>query len=138
VGRKFQQHPIASHTWSAKFVSMKRQLIAIACLLVLRGGRLIAAETSIPQTDSGIALDSPWKTTVFQFAKSNLQHSAWGLAHSERDFQLACTLATEEKLMVDTDVLFAPLSCMTWASSHLIPRRAWIIPNVPRKSPARS
>ncbi len=86
---------------------MKRQLIAIASMLMVTADPLIAAETSIAQTDSGIALDAPWKTAVFQFAKSNLQHSAWGLAHSERDFQLACTLASEEKLVVDTDVLFA-------------------------------
>lgn len=86
---------------------MKRNLVSIACLHALMTLRLLAAEAPSSQTDSGIALDAPWKTAVYQFSKTNLQHSAWGLAHCERDFQLAHTLAIEEKLAVDTDVLFA-------------------------------
>ena len=44
---------------------------------------------------------------VHDFVRSNLQHSAWGLAHAERDFLLAQTLARSEKLAIDEDVLFA-------------------------------
>jgi uncharacterized protein len=79
----------------------------IACLCTLLPLHSLTAETFWTQTDSHIALDAPWKLVVYKFAKSNLQHSAWGLAHSERDFQLASTLAVEEKLTVDADVLFA-------------------------------
>lgn len=107
VDRKCQWHPIASSEQSIKFVFMKQSCISIACLHVLMTLRLFAAETPPAQTESGIALDAPWKVAVFQFSKSNLQHSAWGLAHCERDFQLAHTLAVGEKLTLDTDVLFA-------------------------------
>jgi uncharacterized protein len=86
---------------------MKRMLILATSLPLVLSLQLRAAETSTPQTVTGISLDAPWKAAVYQFSKTNLQHSAWGLAHCERDFQLAQTLATEEKLVVDTDVLFA-------------------------------
>lgn len=86
---------------------MKRTLILITCLQLVLSLRLCAVETSPAQTASGIPLNAPWKTAVYEFSKTNLQHSAWGLAHCERDFQLAHTLAIEEKLVVDTDVLFA-------------------------------
>lgn len=82
-------------------------IFGFAGLQALMIVRLLAGDPPWPQTESGIPLDAPWKVAVFQFAKSNLQHSAWGLAHSERDFQLAQSLAAEEKLTVDTDVLFA-------------------------------
>lgn len=63
----------------------------------------MAADT----TPAGIALDAPWKHAVFEFATDKLQHSAWGVSHSERDYLLASRLAAESKLEVDTDVLFA-------------------------------
>jgi len=86
---------------------MKRNLILILCFPLLLILQPCIAETPPDKTASGIPLDAPWKSAVYQFSKTNLQHSAWGLAHCERDFQLAHTLAMEEKLVVDTDVLFA-------------------------------
>lgn len=56
---------------------------------------------------SGIALDSPWKQSVYQFAQENLRHSAWGLEHYERNYHLARELAELESLTVDEEVLFA-------------------------------
>ncbi len=67
---------------------------------------LIAAEP-IQQTASGIALDTPWKTAVYKFSREKLQHPSWGIAHCERNYQLAMSLALHEKLTVDADVLFA-------------------------------
>jgi len=58
-------------------------------------------------TPAGIPLDAPWKQSVFTFATEKLQHSAWGVSHSERDYLLAARLAAESKLEIDTDVLFA-------------------------------
>ena len=60
-----------------------------------------------PSSPAGIALDAPWKQAVFKFATENLQHSAWGVEHSERDYLLATRLAAQEKLPVDADILFA-------------------------------
>ncbi|MEO8501983.1 MAG: HD domain-containing protein [Vicinamibacteria bacterium] len=65
-------------------------------------------QTSPPATTpAGIPLDAPWKEAVFKFATEKLQHSAWGVSHSERDYLLASRLAAESKLTIDTDVLFA-------------------------------
>lgn len=51
--------------------------------------------------------DQPWKQKVYDFAQANLKHSAWGLAHSERDYLLAVDVADHAELNVDKDVLFA-------------------------------
>ncbi len=69
---------------------------------------VICTHQSLAQkTDSGIALDAQWKQTVFDFVAENLQHTAWGLQHSERDYLLAIELAEQEGLELDLDVLFA-------------------------------
>lgn len=54
-----------------------------------------------------IPMDAAWKKEVFAFANQHLQHSAWGVSHSQRNYLLAVQLAAVEKLTVDTDVLFA-------------------------------
>lgn len=48
-----------------------------------------------------------WREAVCSFAKTNLQHSAWGFEHGKRDYLLASKLAQEDKRSVDDDVLFA-------------------------------
>lgn len=58
-------------------------------------------------TKAGIELDQLWKITIYQFAKENLQHSAWGVSHSERNYLLAKKIAKLENIKVDDDVLFA-------------------------------
>ncbi|MCE9688151.1 HD domain-containing protein [Shewanella sp. AS16] len=58
-------------------------------------------------TQSGIDLSKPWQQRVYRFAVDKLQHSAWGLAHSERDYLLAKRIAAAERLDIDYDVLFA-------------------------------
>jgi len=52
-------------------------------------------------------LEAPWRAAIYGFCKLHLQHSAWGLAHCERDHLLAATLAREEGLPIDDEVLFA-------------------------------
>ena len=67
-----------------------------------------AQEAAAPAvTPAGIPLDAPWKQAVFTFATEKLQHSAWGVGHSERDYLLATRLAADAKLEVDADILFA-------------------------------
>jgi uncharacterized protein len=62
-----------------------------------------AAET----TQSGISLDKPWKVAIYQFSKDNLQHSAWGVGHYERNYLLVKKIAKLENITIDEDVLFA-------------------------------
>ncbi len=58
-------------------------------------------------TRAGIPLDASWKANLYRFAQKHSTHTAWGLAHSERDYLLSLRLAKEENLVVDSDVLFA-------------------------------
>ncbi len=58
-------------------------------------------------TEAGIPLDAPWKSAVYEFAVKNLQHTAWGLQHYERNYLMSRTLAKAEGMKVDHDVLFA-------------------------------
>jgi uncharacterized protein len=60
-----------------------------------------AAETAPVDTNS------VWRVAVYEFCRTRLQHTAWGLAHSERNFLLAQRLAREEGLELDQDVMFA-------------------------------
>jgi uncharacterized protein len=54
-----------------------------------------------------IPLDRPWKRVVSEFADKHLQHSAWGVGHSRRNYLLSTALARDAGLTVDSDVLFA-------------------------------
>jgi uncharacterized protein len=76
--------------------------LAMAVALAAQGR---AAETS--QTATGIALDAPWKVTVYQLARTTFKHPAWGRQHSERNYRVALQLASGDGLKVDDDVLFA-------------------------------
>ena len=51
-------------------------------------GTIIQADVC-SRTATGITVDSEWKRALYQFAKTNSVHPSWGIAHSERDYQLA-------------------------------------------------
>jgi len=67
----------------------------------------ISSFCSAENTKAGIALDKPWKVEIYQFSKDNLQHSAWGVSHYERNYLLAKKIAKLENIKIDDDVLFA-------------------------------
>jgi uncharacterized protein len=56
---------------------------------------------------TGIPLDKKWKQKIFKYAEKNVNHSAWGLAHSERDYLVSLDLANQQAMKVDSDVIFA-------------------------------
>lgn len=76
---------------------MKYLLLGLTLLPTLLRGASLAE----------IPLDAPWKKTVHEFTEKNLAHSAWGLAHSQRDYLLSLKLAEKDGVPVDRDVLFA-------------------------------
>ncbi len=84
-----------------------RLRVAVLVLLIVGKSASAQAPPPAPTTPAGIALDAPWKQAVFTFATEKLQHSAWGVSHSERDYLVATRLAAESKLEIDSDVLFA-------------------------------
>ncbi len=64
--------------------------------------------TPLPDvTTSGIALDAPWKKTIYAMVHAKFVHPAWGWQHSERNYLLGLKLAEGDGLTIDRDVLFA-------------------------------
>jgi uncharacterized protein len=61
----------------------------------------------VPSTATGVALDAPWKATIYALARGSFKHPAWGWQHSERNYRVALELAHGDNLKVDRDVLFA-------------------------------
>lgn len=48
-----------------------------------------------------------WRERVRAFAEAHLQHTAWGPAHAQRDYQTTLMLARAEGIAVDDDALYA-------------------------------
>lgn len=90
---------------------MMRHRFGAIALLIVMAPALASAQGSRPastmETVGGIALDAPWKAALYEFAREKLRHPAWGWTHSERDYLLAQSIAAEEGLSVDLDILFA-------------------------------
>jgi hypothetical protein len=76
----------------------------LTVLLVAFAATTLAADE--PQRPT-IARGTDWRTAVRQFAEANLKHPAWGASHSLRDYELAKSLAAEDGVALDDDVLFA-------------------------------
>lgn len=79
-----------------------RCLVPVVSLALLTGA-VHADETPLP----GVAKGKDWRMSVRQFAEQHLKHPAWGLSHSERDYELARTLAADDHVSLDDDVLYA-------------------------------
>lgn len=54
-----------------------------------------------------IAKTGAWRADVYRFVEANLKHPAWGLSHSERNYELAKELAAADQVTLDDDVLYA-------------------------------
>ncbi len=50
---------------------------------------------------------SGWRATVSAFAAEHFKHPAWGFSHSQRDYNLARSMAAADHVALDDDVLFA-------------------------------
>src|SRR4029079_3690215 len=53
------------------------------------------------------ALAAGWRDKVTQFAAENFKQPAWGFSHSQRDYDLAKSLAAADHVTLDDDVIFA-------------------------------
>lgn len=96
-----------AHPRLVAFHAMKARFLTGFALALMSGSAILAQTPPAATTPAGISLDTAWKESVWKFATEKLQHSAWGVAHSERDYLLASRLAVESKLEIDTDILFA-------------------------------
>ena len=79
-----------------------RCLVPVVSLALLTGA-VHACEAPLP----GVAKGKDWRVSVRQFAEQHLKHPAWGLSHSERDYDLARKLAADDHVTLDDDVLYA-------------------------------
>lgn len=93
---------VASHR---KLILKNSPIVLLLLAALCAQANLGLAQES--ETRSGIALDSSWKQAIYQFAVENLQHSAWGLEHYERNYLVATDIAQRESLPIDEEVLFA-------------------------------
>lgn len=75
---------------------MFRRLSLSAILLVCVSSSKVQAQPA-----------SGWRDKVTAFVAANMQHTAWGVSHAERDYQLAREIARRDNRAVDDDVLFA-------------------------------
>ena len=75
---------------------MFRRLSLSAILLVCLSSLKVQAQPA-----------SGWRDKVTAFVAANMQHTAWGVSHAERDYQLAREIARRDNRAVDDDVLFA-------------------------------
>ena len=82
-------------------------LLAAASLAVGLMTRSLPAAAAPAVGAAGIPLDAPWKVKIYQLARENFHHPAWGWQHSVRDYLLALRLAEGDHLKVDRDALFA-------------------------------
>ncbi len=48
-----------------------------------------------------------WRAKVTAFAEKNFRHPTWGYSHSQRDYELARSLAATDHVTLDDDILFA-------------------------------
>jgi uncharacterized protein len=87
-------------------------LSLVVGLILVSGSISCAANRALVQagvnaTATGIALDTDWKKKVYAFALQNVVHPAWGISHSERDYQTTKKVAAAANVVLDFDVLFA-------------------------------
>ncbi len=81
-------------------MSFRGRVPTLGALLVVLGlGGASSWAADAPATD--------WHTTVREFSRSHFKQPAWGYSHSVRDYALARTLAAEDHVTLDDDVLFA-------------------------------
>jgi HD superfamily phosphodiesterase len=84
---------------------MRSWVVRAMALLALAGAALASGAAAAPQPEKAHPQD--WRATVHRFAAIHLKHPAWGLSHSERDYDLARALAAADRVVLDDDVLYA-------------------------------
>jgi len=69
---------------------------------------LVALVGSLPSSVATAATSpASWRTVVTTFAAKHFRNPAWGYSHCVRDYELARALASQDKVQLDDDVLFA-------------------------------
>ncbi len=80
-------------------------VIALCAPVVIIGTLAFSSPGRSPATTRERSSD--WRANVLAFAESHLQHTAWGPAHGQRDYEMTLSLARAEGVPVDDDALYA-------------------------------
>jgi uncharacterized protein len=62
---------------------------------------------ALPAAVAQAQASTSWRDKVKAFVAANMQHTAWGVSHGDRDYHLALEIARRDALPVDDDALFA-------------------------------
>jgi len=83
------------------------RLTSMHCLALLIVLAVVAAALDARADEPVIAKGGDWRVAVRTFAQQHLRHPAWGASHSQRDYDLARSLAAADHVALDDDVLYA-------------------------------
>jgi uncharacterized protein len=98
---------------------MRSRSLALATLIAipaLLGAAVRPSDSNMTSRDFAASVatvpavepSSPsWRDELLAFANAHLQHSAWGTAHAQRNYELTLRLAEAERIPVDTDAIYA-------------------------------
>lgn len=92
-----------------------RSLVLAAAIPALQGAEPIHSHTTMTSSSLVIPIvpslqptpSAEWRERLRAFADTHLHHSAWGVAHAQRDYALTLRLAGAEHVVVDTDAVYA-------------------------------
>lgn len=81
--------------------------LTIATVVALVGGITGAADGSPAMERSSPPARAGWRDSIRLLNEQHFKHTAWGTAHSVRDYDVAKWIAATDHLTYDDDVLFA-------------------------------
>jgi uncharacterized protein len=87
--------------------SATRLTITIAAVTLLAAGIMGAANGSRGMVRSGTPARADWRDSIRLLNEQHFKHTAWGTAHSVRDYDVSKWIAASDHLAYDDDVLFA-------------------------------
>jgi len=84
-----------------------RLTVTIAVAVMLGTGTTRAASGSLHAARRGAPAKAEWRDSIRLLNEQHFKHTAWGTAHSVRDYDVAKWIAATDHLTYDDDVLFA-------------------------------
>jgi len=87
--------------------SIARLTVTVAVAVTLGAGITPAASGSLVTPRRESPARAEWRDSIRLLNEQHFKHTAWGTAHSVRDYDLAKWIAATDHLTYDDDVLFA-------------------------------
>ena len=87
--------------------STARLTVAIAAALALAAGNAREAGGATSRERSSPPAHADWRDSIRLLNEQHFKHTAWGTAHSVRDYDVGKWIAATDHLTYDDDVLFA-------------------------------